>query len=386
MAVIDVTRLGADPTNASASDTAFAKAHAAAAANGGSVYVPTGNFKLTVPWNVSGSDITVVGDGPGSIISQSVLSSDTIQNVGNNNRFTNFQIKYPSLASAGVGFNTTTSGTIFSTVVDNVHVTNAYDAFHSHNENFAIYSNIFAGEFKHYGFNFDTTGNVELGSFNITQAGTPALTAGGGIIITGPAQGLTILNGESYGCFSPLVMGGSAGGITGNPAYCHFSDVFFDSGTQSARIAEAYETTFVDCWFSNGRSGGGFNGLQISAGSGIKFIGCEAVACGSNGFALLGGKNVAFSGCSAIANSITAGSAGAHGFNVSANVNDFIIRDCIAKNDTTINGTANQGWGILINSGTSDRYIVQGNLVSTNVTAGVLDLGSGSNKLVANNY
>jgi len=48
--------------------------------------------------------------------------------------------------------------------------------------------------------------------------------------------------------------------------------------------------------------------------------------------------------------------------------------------------TNNQRYGIVVNTGASDRYIIADNLVTGNVTTDVIDAGTGANKRVANNY
>jgi hypothetical protein len=207
--------------------------------------------------------------------------------------------------------------------------------------------------------------------------------------MTGACSGCVISFGECFRSYFPLVLGGGGVGINNNPHYCKFHGVYFDSGTREAFIQEAYECTFIDCWFSNGRNIGGaghFPGANVSGGSGIHFIGGEAFSCGSHGYIVNVGTNVTFNGVSAISNSNTAGSGTAHGITVAAGITDFSIIGCVCKNISSMSGTSNQGWGIIVVSGSSNRYIISGNLVSTNVTGGVSDGGSGVNKSVTANF
>jgi hypothetical protein len=76
-----------------------------------------------------------------------------------------------------------------------------------------------------------------------------------------------------------------------------------------------------------------------------------------------------------------------HGVSVAADVNRFTITNNTVGR-LAPETTSGQSWGILVNSGTSDYYIVQGNLgegTTGNVQGTLSDGGSGSNKSVTGN-
>jgi hypothetical protein len=384
--IINIMAFGADPTGASASDTALANTLTSIGTDGGIVYIPKGTYKLTTTWNVTNSNITVLGDGPNSIIQQSTLSVDAIANSGSNNRFTNFQIKYPSLASAGYGLNNSGAGTLFSNVYDNLHVVNAFNAIRSHNENVAFYTNIFASSVVNNGFFFDATSNVVLNTFDFSEDAGNYHTSGIGIYMPGACQGCLISNGEIFSFNRSLSLGGVSG-LANAPAYCQFMATYFNNGWQQDLISTGYDLSFVECEWSNGAKPGGDNGLGITGGDLMKFTNCDFVICGAHGCLVQAGvTNTAFVACSFISNSQLAGSGVSSGLVFGAAVTDFVVQGCIVKNDSNISGTANQKYGILVSAGASDRYIIQGNLISTNVTGGVLDSGTGLNKLVSGNF
>jgi hypothetical protein len=384
--MINVLAFGADPTGVASSDTAFANVITTIGSNGGTIYIPAGTYKLTTTWLVTGSNITVMGDGPNSIILQSLTTVDAIVNSGSNNRFTNLQIKYPSLASAGYGLNNSGSGTLFSNVYDNIHIVNAFNAIRSHNENVAFYTNIFASSVVNVGFFFDVTNNIVLNTFVFSEDSGNFHTSGIGIYMPGACQGCLISNGEVFAFNRSLSIGGVSG-LANAPAYCQFMSTYFNDGWQQDLINTGYDLSFVECEWSNGTKPGGDNGLGIASGDLLKFTNCDFVLCGEHGCLVQAGvTNTSFVGCSFISNSQLAGSGASSGLVFGANATDFVVEGCIAKNDTNISATANQKYGILVSSGTSDRYIISGNLVSTNVIGGVLDGGSGVNKSVTANF
>jgi hypothetical protein len=85
-----------------------------------------------------------------------------------------------------------------------------------------------------------------------------------------------------------------------------------------------------------------------------------------------------------IINNSTIGSAVYHGISMAPNATRFNINNNQCGSDST--GITNiQGWGILVNTGTSDHYAVTNNICFGNVTGGTSDGGTGVNKTVSGN-
>jgi hypothetical protein len=235
-------------------------------------------------------------------------------------------------------------------------------------------------------FFFDVTNNIVLNTFVFSEDSGNFHTSGIGIYMPGACQGCLISNGEVFQFNRSMSLGGVSG-LANAPAYCQFMSTYFNDGWQQDLISTGYDLSFVECEWSNGAKPGGDNGLGIVGGDLMKFTNCDFVICGSHGCLVQAGvTNTSFVDCSFIGNSQLAGSGASSGLVFGANATDFIVKGCIAKNDTNISATANQKFGILVSSGTSDRYIISGNLVSTNVTGGVSDGGSGVNKSVTANF
>jgi len=235
------------------------------------------------------------------------------------------------------------------------------------------------------GFFFDATNNVILDTFVMSQDSGNYTTSGIGIYMPGHCEGCCINNGEVFAFHNSMALGSGGAGRTSNPSFNNFVNVFFNDSYVADTINFGYELQFVNCDWSNGTIPGGDNGLSITNGDILKFVNCDFVICGGHGCLVNGGSNVIFNGCSFISNCQIATANTRSGLALGAGVSDFVVRGCIAKNDTAL-GSANQQFGIVVTAGGSNRYIIDGNLVSTNATGGVQDGGTGINKFVGNNF
>ena len=392
--MLNVLAFGADPSGTNASDTAFANALTAVSAIFGSLYIPAGTYKLTAAWLVNVGNIRIYGDCTGTIIKQSTLNASVITVTGSDVILEGLSLTYSSPASTGaVALQVGTGSFITDTRVNNLWFSNCYHAININAENTGYFRNI----------NITTTTGTALGLSNAASninvdnctfgaGSTPPSSTSIGLSMTGACQGNNFTNIELSNWWFPAIIGGGASGIANNPAFCKFVNVYFDSGVREAYFAEMYECDFTNCWFSNGAiaavsSVGSSPGCNIVAGSGIHLRGGQAYNCGSHGYIVDAGvSNVTFNGVSAISNSHSAGSGVAHGITISAGISDFSIIGCVCKNITSESSTANQGWGIIVVASTNDRYIIQGNLVTPNVTGGVSDGGTGLNKSVTANF
>jgi len=87
----------------------------------------------------------------------------------------------------------------------------------------------------------------------------------------------------------------------------------------------------------------------------------------------------------AVSNNSNGSSGTDHGIAIGANTNNFSIIGGYCGTGGVDEPTNNQGYGILVNSGTSNHYVISGVNCNGNVTGGVSDGGSGTDKFVVNN-
>ena len=220
------------------------------------------------------------------------------------------------------------------------------------------------------GVNLSSAANVLLTNVSAANTVTNTFTSTASLYIFGNTTGCIIQGGEWYGASGQALFYSSTG--PGN----FIKSAYFDSGSTGAEIATASLLSITGSWFSNGRTGGGFPGLQITAGDSITIQGSIFDNSGNDGLLITGGTHIVVTGNEANNNGVT--TAGKHGIEVAANVTDFNITNNIA--------VGNAGFGIIVDTGTSNRYIITGNLITSNTGGGVSDGGSGASKTVSGNW
>lgn len=138
---------------------------------------------------------------------------------------------------------------------------------------------------------------------------------------------------------------------------------------------------FTACWTGsntgNGVSTGGSGTIN-----GVLFLGHRSYLNGNHGVIFNGGSELAYCYGEVAGNSATS-SGSLDGIAVVANISNFRL---IGNRIGPIGGASNtQRYGINVVSGSSDNYIVSDNDARGNVTGGITDNGSGTNKIVRNN-
>lgn len=145
-----------------------------------------------------------------------------------------------------------------------------------------------------------------------------------------------------------------------------------------------------DVYMSNCWSGSSLSGSGLIVNSNVK--GGVQVATGrfsgnwQHGILIQSGPKACKIINNLIQNNSVAGAGTFHGIAIGAGTTDFVITGNQCGTDPNIGAGNNQGWGVLVNAGASDRYIIEQNLVSGNTAGGVLDGGAGVNKSVARNF
>jgi len=164
---------------------------------------------------------------------------------------------------------------------------------------------------------------------------------------------------------------------------CFFNIVLADNGDQEGiLLSEAnggriLRINFVNCW-----AGDNTHGVNIAGGDGIRFIGLKCVLNAGHGFIFAGGKDNILQDSDIVSNN-TPDLPGFHGIEVAAGVSGFNIINNRAGNIWEDVGY--QRYGIHVEPGASDNYIITGNDLRNNVTGGLSDGGTGVNKDVSDN-
>lgn len=202
---------------------------------------------------------------------------------------------------------------------------------------------------------------------------------GTGLNIINRGEALTFDSVEIILCDTALSTYATDYSAGNRPAFCRFTNCFFDSSTTGVNLDRVVNFHFVNTWFSNRPE----NGIRIITAFDVVFQTCSFVNSAKHGAVVEApAKKVKFLGCTFEGNSTSSPNA-YNGLQINANVTDFIVKDCTAYNGDSY---GSQGYGIRVEPGASDRYIIADNLISGNGTGGVSDNGTGTNKRVANNY
>lgn len=384
--VQNVKNFGALGDGTTDDGAAIAAAIAAIGSNGGTVYFPPGTYKITAEIGMSKNGILFLGSGTNCILKQFTTNAKIINNSGASNYFANFLMTYNGTPVSGASAFFTTGA---NTRVDTVFCTSSYNAFEVTTGSIQMFTNLTVTNYVNIAFTAYSVGDVYLSRFSF-NAGNATNGAGGGIRIVNLAQGIFVTDGDIINGVYSMTMDAVSYVAASRPAFIKFVDVIFDSAaTTGILISNTVATEFIGCQIGAGTTPNtNADGVTMANSTdSIKFTNCQFTNNGGHGVNLSSTscKRTTFIGCSFEGNSTVAGSGTKHGLNVAANVTDFIVSNCVAGNNGVWSG-GQQGYGIKVNTGTSDRYIIADNLISNNVTGGVSDGGSGANKRVANNY
>ncbi len=355
-------------------DTAAIQAALSALTAGGEVYFPAGTYLISSQLTVANQYTRLVGSSRyGALLYQTNLSSNILNITGG----------FPTVQSLGLAYSGTPVGgaAIYS------------------NTSFGNYSDLYIVN-CYIGMTFDggvankvlqldlrNIGNVGIYCVNaldvyigqaIIEAGTGAATLGcirlqdhcEAIVI----EGADILNG-AYG----MTTTASSYTVGNRPAYCKFTDCFFDSSLNGVLIDNSVEFDFNNCWFSNRPH----SGIVLQTCKGIKFTGGQAVNCGEHGISVsANASNVFINNFTADGNSATSPGV-SDGIHFAANTQAFSVVN-VEGGSTLSFGT--QRYGVFVPVGSSDRYIITCVLATGNSGGAVFDGGTGVNKAVANNF
>lgn len=364
--------------NGVADDTAAIQAALNA---GGTVTLPPGVFKITSALNVAVPGTRIVGAGVNATqIYQHTLSARLFNITAANCIIENVTLDYNGTPTSGataiftVGAETYLRSFKINRAWEGVRF--AAGSINSKANMFEVYNCASSGVY------FIGVGGCNISGFRV-DAVTTSNAASGCIRMADFVEGVTVADGETLNGVYSLLTSASSYGAGTRPAYNRFSSVYFDGAAQGVYVDQAVEFTFTGCWFSGGRTGGGFDGVALGTTDSVAFIGCTFANCGRHGARVLAASNRAsFTGCKALGNSVTAGAGVANGIHIDANTNNFSIVGCTATNALFV---GSQSYGIRVETGTSNIYTITGNVVTGNATGGILDGGTGVTKTIAAN-
>jgi hypothetical protein len=382
---VSVKDFGATGDGTTDDTGAIQAAITAVTASNGSVYVPTGTYNITSLTITS--SITLYGDGVGSILRTTSATGDAIyiDGVGNDPGCVLEYLYINSTVTRTAGY-MVNSHSSQGTKIRNCRIDNGYNGVGItgnvvqgvYIQNCVFYGISLAGSAIDVTAQVLTQGIVGSVFSDLWIAGTSSLVHTGNGINVACVGDLTINNVSTLYCDTGL----NVQPATGATVQALFvSNCFFDSGDlQGLNFSPAGGSIqlvkCVNVWAATF----GLNGALLSGTGNIletEFVNCTFAGNGNNGLFIAStiATNTSFiGGC--LAQNVNAG------FIAFANVNNFRIIG--ATIGATGQFTANN-YGVEINPGTSDNYIISNNTFTTNTTANYVDGGTGNNKFTGGN-
>lgn len=353
---------------------------------GGSVYFPPGNYLLS-PITISQSNCYLVGAGAQATIITPASTTSTLFTFSGTqfNGISNLYINYTSTPSAGAAIGVTGSQAMFD--VHNVSIFGAlygvYDQSTGGNHwytNMTIYNTVAT---TGVGMLFTGFGNDDFLK-NIT-INAPAGSQ--------PSAGIQVVNNGAIWIDAVDVIHSGNGLVFQTAAatdvisWAFISNSAFDTNSGSGILINNTVSgsvikgiTFSNSW-SSSNTGRGIL-INGSAGTidGIRFVGHRSFNNGTDGAAVAYGNNVEFNACDMLGNSQTTNNSAS---GISMSISNFMITSC--RSGAAAGFGATQKYGILVNSGTYNNYIITNNNTQGNATSGINDGGTGGTKVVTNN-
>ncbi len=364
---------------------------AVGAAGGGIVYVPRGTYKVSVPLVVHDNGVSLVGEGRKASVLASASAANDVLQLGNGTATVGY------IDVSGLGF--TASAT--KTGGCNINVTSA-----QHVDIRDVYmSNGWIG------INIDNRGlqsDCKISCCEILNCGGPG-------ICLGSQNSSTVVNevfisDVTVASCSPGMLMSLASGVYGHGiSFYQCSPNALEISVPTGKYVN--DVIMTDCMFDSSTgdgitiSGGGQvgsiyfkggvantnanSGINLIAGPVLQGVSIEGMEVSNNqqhGIVIDSGTGVTVADCGIYNNSQQTNNA-YDGIGVGANVREFRVTNNIVGRGgwVGISQVCRQQYGLYIAGGTSDGYTITGNTWRGNVTAGLVDGGTGVNKAIANN-
>ena len=369
-----------------ADDTAAIQAaiNAAGIAGGGEVYFDRGTYKVTSTLAVAYNNVSFIGANPrGSLLYSTANSSKILSVTGTWFTLRDMSFDYATTPVAGAVAIYLESQ---NTTLDNFVVFKSYVGIQLGNgtlgscgatrvSNFQLLTHVDAGIYG-YGSLDCFFSNGVINAANGTNA------ANGNIRLLNANEAFVMNNVDILLGVYSIVTDAASYTAANRTAYSKFTNVYFDSSSQGTYLNNLVLTSFIGCWFSNGRTGAGYFGCALNQSDEVSFLGCEFANCGGGGLNIAASaKRTKVIGCNVESNSYTAGAGVAHGIVIANSCSDFIITNNHCHNGL-FPGT--QGFGIVLDSNVSNFIVKDNNLLGN--AAGSMYVGSvGGGGVIANN-
>lgn len=351
---------------------------------GGLLYFPAGKARVTATINITLSiEIKGAGRGKSFIVQDTDFDVFYVANFQTGWGIEKINIKNRGAAAAsGAGINIYTAA---NGVINDVYLEGVCYGVSVNTSQATTLTKVDVWYFKGQGIRIAGTNNDVFISRCFINGENPLVPGtsgtGTGIRLENKAEAIIFDSCEVVLCNYALSTDATSNTLGTRPAYCRFTNCFFDSSTNGVSIDKSADFTFTGCWFSNRPADGCIVGPNVT--SGITFNGCTFANSAKNGCLVQNGtKRTVFIGCKFFDNATSAANTYS-GLNFAAGATDFTVIGCTSG--SVLGFSNNQQYGIALGVG-CDRFVLRDNGVLFNATAGILDSTVlGTDKIIAGN-
>lgn len=367
--------------NGTANDTAAVQAaiNSLAAKGGGTVFFPEGTYNVnTIKLNVRG--VKLQGSGwLGTRIQGMTQGTKVISITADFCGIDSLQVSFYGYTPddmTSVGVYSTANNCTFT----NFRIYNTSIGVYLDNSTIAIMNDFYIETFSQAGIFMDHWIDVYATNFVIQASVGRQFGKLACIYVTNGCDALLMSNADILSGRHSLQCEGANVAMN----YSAFTNICFDSAYRSCvELDKSRINRFTNCWFSGGREDGGFEGMVIGNSTDTEFVSCTFANNGGHGASVKDTNlNTRFNSCLFDSNSYSGGRGYWHGLSIWPNAKNFSVTNSTFKNGTF---AGQQGFGLLVNGGASDKYIITNNFFQNNTIVGLSDGGSGTNKVVNSN-
>jgi hypothetical protein len=351
----------------------------AALPSGGSIYFPSGIYKITGAINVNTQYLTFVGAGRSTVIKQYTNNAKILNITSYNFTLRDVYLQYQTLGITGASAIYLAPSPVYPQYCnfDNIWIEKAFNAIEGVSSNSNTFSNIVLYNYASSGFYpRNASANWMVDNFFCLCDNTSSYGALGAIHFSNQVEGMSFSNGQTYQGTYALTTDASVFAYGSCPAFNKFTNCFFDSASNGCYINKVLDFDFTNCWFSNRPS----SGCYVDYCDSVRFVGGGAVNNDQHGISITSNAGaVEFTGFSARANG-RAGS-GYAGIEIQSGGGNFVISGCILGGSA---GIGQQSYGIKVGNSCAN-FSVTGNMLNYNAAYGLLIGSSCTNFTVVGN-
>lgn len=376
---VNVKNFGAVGNGVANDTAAIQSAINSIASTGGTVFFPEGTYNVT-SLNLNFKGIKLQGSG---------WVGTKLQGIQNNLKIVNITSDFCGIEDIQVGFSGPTPTTIASvcvytkghnTVLSNFRIYNTGVGIFLDNATIAILDNFYIETFSQAGLYIDHWIDVYCNNFVIQASVGKNFGKLACIYVINGSDAILMTSGDVLSGRHSLKCEGVSWGMN----YSAFTNICFDSSYEACvNLNRSRLNRFTNIWFSGGREDSGFEGMIIGNSTDTEFVNCVFANNGGHGATVKNDNlNIKFNSCTFDSNSYTGGVGVYHGLSIWPGASNFSVTNCTFKNGSF---SGKQGFGLLVNYGNSDKYIISQNFFQNNIIVGLSDGGTGTNKIVINN-